>query len=345
MAILYARSPYFVSITGVVDDATNVDLYLWNDPDSVPSNATYSLDKTILIGTKNNYDISEYVREYIAHTSFTEVTADTAATVSEYCWCTVKTYKNTVLQATATFLCLNGYGYHADGKNPVLGVVSAIPPLMTEGTYYVTEDGVTGGLFYYDDQAVTWEAKWTGIGTVTSTTTVTLGEEVGYIPYIHPTYAGTGGNLLLIVRNSVTVGTYRFEEICEPKYTPIKCDFVNRYGVWQRLMFFKASRIEMTMMNEEYNLMPSSLDYDEQDNIRQSFNTNAQESITCNTGWVVEGYSSVMKELLLSEKIMLDDKAVKLQTKNVKLMTHLNEKVINYEVKFDYSNMMLNNVI
>ena len=343
---IYTRSPYFITVTGVVADETRCDLYIWNDPASTPATPTVELDKPIPYGTTADFDVSPYLREYIANRAYVEVTADTAKPVAEYCWVTIKTYLNDVLQATASSaLCLDGYGYFEDGKNPVLGVISAIPPFMTQGTYYVKDSGNTGGLSYFDDGVVTWEAKWTGIGTVTSTTTVTLGQEVGYVPYIHPTYTGTGGNILLIVRNAVTVGTYRFEEVCESKYTPIECDFINRYGMWQRVIFFKASKKEMTMSDNEYSLMPTNLNYNIQNPIKKSFNVNGQESIMCNTGWVVEGYSEVMKELLLSETILLDAKPVKLTTKNVKLMTHLNDKLINYELKFDYSNLMLNYVI
>ena len=342
---IYTRSPYFITVTGVAADATRCDLYIWNDPDSVPATPTKQLDKPIAYGTTANFDVSPYLREYITNKAYVAVTADTVKPVAEYCWVTIKTYLNDVLDTTYTaVLCLDGYGYFTDGSNPVLGVISAIPPFMTQGTYY-TKETETGGLTYFDNQAVTWEAKWTGIGTVTSTTTVTLGQTMGYIPYIHPTYTGTGGNNLLIIRNSVTVGTYVFKEVCESKYTPIDCDFINRFGVWQRLIFFKANHKEMTMSNNEYSLMPASLTYDVQNPIKQTFNVNAQESITCNTDWVVEGYSEVMKELLLSETILLDDRPVKLTTKNVKLMTHLNDKLINYEVKFEYSNLMLNYII
>ena len=341
---LFSRSPFFEQQTGTAAQEVKVELYIWNDPASEPATPTYTLSKPIPSANALTvtFDVSPYIREYIKHTNYTEVTTDTAANVNEYCRCTIKTYLDSVLQLTSYKICFNGYGYFEDGYNPTL-TTTVPPPHLTEGTYYVSDTGNTGGLYYNDNQVVTWEARYTGLSTA-GVTLITLANEVGYIPYVHSSYVGEG-NKLEIIRNTVVIATYTFEEVCEQKYTIYNCDFVNRYGAWQRLIFFKASQKDMAMKNTEFNLMPDSVNYNTYDNIKQSFNTNAQESITVNTGWVVEGYSEVMKELLLSEKILLNNEPVKLTTKNVRLQTHLNDKTINYNVKFDYANEMLNYII
>jgi hypothetical protein len=285
--------------------------------------------------TETNYDISPYCRTYISHRNYTEVTSDTASPVTEYCYCTVKEYKNDVLQLTTEFICFDGYGYHIEGENPQHG-----DEFLTDGTYYCKYDDNGGGVYYYDDQTVTWEAKYTGLSTG-GTTTVTLGNTVGYVPYIHDNYK-TEGNTLEIVKNSVVRNTYTFEVIEECKYTPIECDFVNKHGAWQRVIFFKAKQESFDMNNTEYNLMPSSTTYNIKDNIRSVFNVNGRDKITCNTGWVPESYSDVMTQLMLSEKILLDDVPVILETKSIERQTNINNKNINYKVGFKYSAEKLN---
>lgn len=339
---VFARSPFFISESGTAGQETKLEIYLYNDPDSVPSTPTHTLIKPIPSTTVTtvHYDVSPYFREYIEHTSFTEITADTASDQGEYCRAELKMYLDNVLQTTYYKIGFNGYGYFEDGYNPVSYGNTGH---MTDGTYYVREGGDCGAVFYNDDLAVTWEAKWTGT-TSGGTTTVTLANEYGHVPYVHPNYVGEG-NTLEIIRNTATVSTYVFEEICEDRYTPLVCDFVNKYGAWQQLIFFKANHKEMKAKSEKYKMMPDSINYSTSENINQTFNRNATEMITCNTGWVPEGYSEVMKELLLSEIIRLDGEPVILSTNNAKLMTHLNEKVINYEVKFEYANNMLNYII
>jgi hypothetical protein len=66
------------------------------------------------------------------------------------------------------------------------------------------------------------------------------------------------------------------------------------------------------------------------------------DKITVNTGWVFESYSEVMKQLLLSEKILLDDKPVNVDTKSLELQKNINNRNINYNLSFKYSNPTLN---
>jgi hypothetical protein len=331
------RSPRIVDIAGTANQTTKVELFIWNDPDSIPSNPTFTLDKPIpsSIITETSYDISPYCRRYINHTKYTEVTADTAAPVEEYCFCTVKEYLDGVLQLTTEFIAFDGFGYHSEGENPQQG-----DEFLTDGTYYVNASGNTGGVYYHDDQAVTWEATYTGT-TSGGTTTITLANEVGYIPYVHTNYVNEG-NTLEIKRNSVVQNTYVFEQIDECKYDIVNCDFVNKHGGWQRLVFFKASRSSLEMTNTEYNLMPQSTSYDVQDNVRSVFNVNAMEKISCNTGWVPEAYSDVMTQLIMSEKVMINDEPVILDTKSIDLQKNINDKNINYKMDFRYSAPKLN---
>ncbi len=108
---IYVRSPWLVEETATAGDDIECKLFLWNDPDSEPATATHTLSKPIpsSVQTTVYFDISPYCREYITHDQFTPVTSPTASPVAEYCYCTVKTYKNTVLQNTYNYICFDGY--------------------------------------------------------------------------------------------------------------------------------------------------------------------------------------------------------------------------------------------
>jgi hypothetical protein len=90
--------------------------------------------------------------------------------------------------------------------------------------------------------------------------------------------------------------------------------------------------------------MPSSVSYNTSKNITQVFNVNGQESITVNTGFVREGYGDVLKQLLLSEIIRLDNRPVNVNTKSLNIQKSINDGLINYTLEFQYANPIINNI-
>ena len=337
---IYVRSPKILSVTGTANQATTCELYLWNSPDSIPTLPTKTLSKPVpsSVYTTVYYDISEYCREYINNIKYTEVTIQTAKPVTEYCFCTAKIYLAGVLQTTYTFICFDGYGYFEDGWNPSYDDV-----LMTEGTYQVKENANSGGLTVYNDGTVTWYVKYNALS-MTGTTYSNTITDVMYTPYLHDNFKGTGGNVVQVYRDAVLYKTFTFLETCEPKYTPLNVDFVNKYGAWQRIMFFKASYLNFDVSNNEYNLMSSTPNYNVNEARRKTFNTQGMEKIRANTGWVDESYNDVIKQMMLSETILVDDQPVRLNSKSVELQKSINKKLINYEVTFDVAHMVINTV-
>ena len=128
------RSPRIVDISGTANQETKVELFIWNSPGSIPASPTYTLEKPIpsSLITETSYDISPFCKSFISHRSFVPVTADTAAPVNEYCYCTVKEYLDGVLNLTTEYICFSGYGYHNEGENPQQG-----DKFLTAGNYNV----------------------------------------------------------------------------------------------------------------------------------------------------------------------------------------------------------------
>lgn len=339
------RSPYFVSQSGSAGDAILVELRIWNGADGdKPAAAQKTLSKTIpsSVVTTVNFDISPYINAYIEHTILTDVTTLTATPITEYARCEVKVFKNTAPQGAKTeeLIGYKGYGYFADGKNPV-GQANV---MLDEGEYYTLTNQNNGALYYHEDDAVAWTATYTCLDGTTADVNVSLNIENGHIPYITPTHQNQGGSTLKIFKAGALERTFTFREVCEAKYTPLICDFINRYGVWQTIVFFKVSKSKMSTTETTFNMMPDSVDYSVSKNIRQTFNTNGQESITVNTGWVLEHYNEVIKQLLLSNTIRLDNKPVVVNTKSVDLFTSINERNINYTIEFNYANNIINTI-
>ena len=58
-----------------------------------------------------------------------------------------------------------------------------------------------------------------------------------------------------------------------------------------------------------------------------------------------QGYSELIKDLLVSDVVLLDNKPVTLITSSIEAKTGLNDKVINYELEFKYNYNLINDVI
>lgn len=339
---LFARSPRYVQVSGSANDEITCEIYIWNNPDSAPLTPTYTLSKPIpsSVVTDVYFNISPYVREYIEHVSFTAVTSQTAMANGEYCYCNVTTKINGGSAVNYNFICFNGYGEFEDGANPQFN-----KPLLDDGTYYVKENSNGGGFYIHNDSAVNLQVKYSDLNGG-GTQTINVTGEVKYFPYVHNNFLTTG-NILQVYNTSTAsvTNTYIFEAQCEPKYTPVECDFVNKYGVWQRLIFFKAKRENVEVSNTEYKMLPSSPSFNTSVGYKKPFNINGVESLTLNTGFVPEDYAEVIQQLMLSEVIKLDGKPAKMRTKATEKFSHLNSKLINYQLEFEYANDIINNIM
>lgn len=331
------RSPRIVTINGSVNDTTKVEIYLWNDPDSIPVQPTYTLDKVIVDAAVGNvYDISPYCRRFVNHTAYTPITSDTAMDVNEYAYCSLKLYRDGAqVDVINDFICFDGFGYHSEGVNP------EFDHLLPSGTYIVNGDS-GASLSYYESPDYTWTYEYSALSGTTGITS--FGNTVGHIPLITPGYNNTtaNGNLLEVFRDGILVNSYNVIRQTECKYEVMECDFVNKFGAWQRVSFFKASKSSFDVKSTEYNLMPSSTSYNVQDNVRSGFNFNGNEKISVNSGWVPESYSDSIQQLMLSEKVLLNDVPVLVSSKSIELQKNISNKNINYKLDFTYSAPKLN---
>jgi hypothetical protein len=75
---IFVRSPYIVSKTSSVGNVVKAELYIYNNPSSLPLTPTYTLSKVIpsLIATTAHFDISPYCREYISFQQFTSASVE-----------------------------------------------------------------------------------------------------------------------------------------------------------------------------------------------------------------------------------------------------------------------------
>ena len=367
MTSIFTRSPFIVEVDVASQISTKVELYIASGTDAIPTSPTYTLSKLIAASNKpeTQYNVSPYLREYSNFNSITSAYSSDQMNTDTYGTCTIKVYANTgagfVLSTTTTYFFFDGYGYYEDGSNPNLG-----RSLMTEGTYYYNYDSTIDLAADFNEvpssigvplEGLAGEqlkATYTNLvsGATTSSTKTAIVAPSGsqnvarqFKSVINAYYAD--GNKVEIIDNVTTtvLATYYFypKETC--KYTPIKCDFVNKFGQYQRLWFYAASNDSIEVTSKEHNALQSSItSYNQIQGQRKEFNLNGKESIKVNTDWVDEDFKDILKEIMLSEKILIDGKPAKLKTKSTELFKNINTKQINYTLEFEFNYNTINNV-
>ena len=356
--IIYARSPYFIEINEASQLGSRVELFIWNNPNSEPATPTYTFTKSIASATnrKNVYNIAPYIKEYIEAITPSDSTNSMMANVK------VKRYKEASLGTytlldTTTYYSTNGYTDYSGGYNQA-GSTSTILPLANTNLEYYYEEGIVEAKYPYIN---VW-ANNASPATLTvsykdlrgrNEVIVTIardGAKLYKIPLRTTSIKYDNGNTCSIIWKPTgeyidSTTTIRVIPVCETKYTPVQCQFINRYGGWQFLTFFKAQMSNIVNQGTTYNLLPDAVDYNTSRAQTKSFNINGTKSIRLNTGFVPENYNELIQDLLLSETILLDGVPVEVKTTSSDVKTSLKDKNINFEIEFSYGFNLINNVV
>jgi hypothetical protein len=361
---IFARSPYIIEIDVPTQGGSKVELYIYPYGTTPPSSPSYTLEK--LIPASNNtqtlYNISPYLMEYIAHDSFINnyATDEGLLNVSQYVLVDVVRYwlnpftQTYVLIDTTTYWAYDGFGYYSQGYNPLH--IPTMPVHLDEQNYYYWSDANNNPSANQLERAGTftaylethWKVKYTQLQTGLFYQYSITGANTMYNLYrVKPSYYLTG-NIVEIYNGATLLWKATFLPMEECKYTPVVIDFINMYGAWQREFMFKASYEGLETSTTEFNLMQTMGLFGSWDtllNQRQTFNTNGIISYRVNTGWVDESFNNNLQQLMLSERILLNNEPVKLKTKSIEKQKNINTKQINYVLEFEQSNDLINNVI
>jgi hypothetical protein len=141
-------------------------------------------------------------------------------------------------------------------------------------------------------------------------------------------------------KDGTTLDTRRFYPTCEAKYSPSVMQFINKNGVWESVTFFKRSDSTINTTTNEYRKSLGSsgstgFTYDTTAHKYQRINTNGRKRFTLNTGWVGEDYDTIMEQMLMSERVMLDGLPVNVTTNSLNLQKSVNDKMINYIIEVE----------
>jgi len=373
--IINARSPYYIKIEPTNPSNTleyaKMELYIYTGEfQTTPTELRYTLTKTP-IGTNNFvvFEIGELIKDFIElefdddYNSY----AVWVRPVFEY-----KTTQAGVINPTPIdYVGLDGYGYFEEGVNPSLSQ----DLLMSNRTLYVLNGNDlhvpiyaqtnTSVDFYCGDELVNTD----NLTTPTNTDNMIIYAQLENIEDYQSRVETAGGTFVgsscltsfmeelescvtkVVINTPTTTKTVNVYYLDECRYVPYKVTFVNKFGAFQDIWFFKKSVENTRVKGEEYKasiFSQADLSYKTYQHQQQSFLVNGKDTITMNTGFVNDDYNEVIKQLMLSEQISYLDNGqtipVNIKTKNVKYKTSRNDKLANYTIEFERSFDIINNI-
>lgn len=351
--IIYTRSPYFITVNETGQVGSKIELRIWNGTGSAPTDATYTFSKSIASATQieNIYNISPFVKEYIDNVAPIYAAGETDYTTM---WTNVqvKRYKETAvgvysLLDTTTYLGTNGYTTFADGYNytNASNTFMLLSDNAKEIKYDITKSIPYVNVLISPDSGDVITATYKDLrGRNELVVGYTETKGMLKIPLTTTNVKYNKGNTLTISYND-TDFVYNVKPICEPKYSPVICSYINRFGGWQFLTFFKTRIDNINVKGSNYNLLQDSIDYNTSKGQSKSFNINGKQSVKLSSGFVPENYSDLIQDLLLSETVLLDGLPVEVKTQSTTLKRSLQDRNINYEIEFDYAFNIINNVV
>jgi hypothetical protein len=368
------RSPYYAKVpTGGTSAALNyvtLSLFVWTgETTDIPGTANYTFTKYEI--ADSNYvvfELSEYIKDFLV-TDYGNYSTDIVWVKYSY-----NIYNssgtNIFSGASANMLAVDGYTNFEDGVNAELSKQllqsntilyynegqDIVFPIWAEdlSTITLTSDAGADVLWEaVEDFWNTYDVSW-GYA-LTPIVIADNGDTDQKIQYIRITVSEElqDGDIITItsgVGGSTT--TITLEEVCEPKYSPLNVIFYNKFGALQNIWFFKKSVTTLGTTSENYkaNIMnfDSAPTYSTTSPQYQVFNKQGRENIRCSTGFIDEQYNEVIKQLMLSEQVWIDNGTdvlpVAVASNSLEFKKGVNDKLIDYTLEFQYAFDKINSV-
>jgi hypothetical protein len=384
MAKINVRSPYFVNIFDANLASAKLDIEIYTGAEHTSPHTlspTYTLTSTAAgqAGFYVNFEISALIKDYLAtgfdghYTPTTSI--HTTINVDYQVTKTLTNNTSTVETAVLGLRAFDGYGYFEEGANPQLvqGLLISnkiiIKPDDAPLRFPVDANNTTSVSFFSKGQEIYTQAVADQTSSINWVKYITNESQAGADGFEDRVLEDGGtfensqclNNFLAqfgvygvdTVYVNATEGVTKLEirNIEECKFTPYKMVFVNKYGALQDLWMFKRSNLSMKKEDETFRsstLISTLGTYNTYEHQDKTFNINAKESLSLNTGFYPEEYNEVFRQFTLSERVWIeyDNKTlpVTVKSSDFSFQTKLNDKLINYTIEVEFSFDKINSV-
>ncbi len=380
MAKINVRSPYFINLstTNLTSATLEIQIYIGAVNTSWQSSPQYTLTSTA-VGAKVNFEIAELIKDYIP--AAFNGTYPNSSTASDDDYTTVYVdYKTTetlsvgspVITEVLGVRAFYGYGYFEDGVNPQLlqGYLQSNTTILKSDDdalrIPIDNENTTSVAFFYNNEQI---YSWTpGVNLKIQDQIQYVSTASADVDNYRERVEASGGTfednacIQSFLRNETIypvdeviidgvegITVLRIENIQECKYTPYKLTFINKFGVYQDIYFFKNSKLAMSTNEEMYksNILTNGT-YNTYDAQKKLLTKNGNQRLTLNSGYYPESNNEVFRQLFLSEKVWIEYKSktlgVTIESKNIDYKTSLTDSLINYTVDLSFAFDTINNI-
>ena len=353
--------------------------------DRVAADKRYTLTKEEIGGNNFvTYELSKLIRDYMIteynNYSTDSLWVDAVVEIRDSSGNIVQVGGSNT--TTTTYLAIDGYGYFEDGANP-RSTEYTTPMLLQNNTTIYYSDGQDIRIPIYAEAAtvtatlsptvtdvdvkwnladIFWQAgsnTWNGGNSNLSVTdNGDSDQKIQYLIIIGTQDLVDNSTLTLSSSNSSysTNTVITLTKVCEPKYTPLSIIFYNKYGALQNMWFFKKSTTNINITSEKFK--NNMIDFDNSGGTpsyaltkhqEKKFVANGKESITINSGFYDESFNEVVRQMLLSEQVWIYDGSstlpINLRSNTLRFQKSVNDKLISYNISFEYAFDKINNII
>lgn len=342
----YKTIPWLSPESGTVPDFYTLNIYIWSGlKASVPVSPTYEFKQLNPLQRLGNseIDVARYINDVLS-TSLVQDNTTNILDSNSAVW--VKTeviYTITgVIQPPlfeVTELAVKGYGYGMSGKNPTTPTNNILGTGEQSNAYnkgvfvlpILLEENTTKAIEVYS-------------ATVSKPfTTPSTDDSNKMIQTIWVDCSEFDGDWIEVKVDGVIVYTIRLKD--EQRHTPTDIFFTDKEGVLFSIPFFKKREESLSVTSESYET--SGLQPSEGNHQYKTYNTDGKSKFNMNTGFVSEDNNDTFKQLMLSNDVWEYKNGtytpLKLGSKNIEYQTRQEQRLLNYNIEFEYAFNEINN--
>ena len=369
--VINTRSPYFVTLSTSGSGTVTFDLYIWKGTQGdQPGTPTYQLSSETENSDRAAFEISELIRDYLLTEYLTEST--------DALWVkwVYQTPGMTSPTGSPNHIAIDGYGYFEEGVNPRETDSpnafdgSFTPQVLQDArkVYFIPGEDIripmwgdagstahfvsgSGANVFWNAVTQAWETYEGNWGTLLNDIVITPGDhtddKIYYIVISGTELLGNQDILEITSADGLQFDQIELIKLCEPKFTPIRISFYNKYGAQEDIWASKKSSKSLKTSSSSYKRSTlksgpyPSLTYSTTQHTDRRFDVTAKESITVNTDLYTEDINEAISQLLMSERVWLTEEGkilpVTLRTESVEKKTSVKDKMVQYTLEFEYA--------
>jgi hypothetical protein len=241
----------------------------------------------------------------------------------------------------------DGYNLWPEEINSDINI-KGLYPFLTDGpatqSVYSTDLGTLSAEVYNTQYGITYVGSNGSTATVNVTGSTNSFARIKRVPIglaeANFPISKVGLDYFTISSGSISI---RFDVKCEPKYTPVRIGFKNRFGQLDFFTFNKVSRKSFTTTQKTYspnagNWGGSTFSVDQYVNQSQKYIVDNQEYLDVNTDYILESYNEIFKQLMVSDEVYWYTNGriipLSIETSDVQFKTGVVDKLISYQFRF-----------